>query len=77
MRLSLPCRKDGKSHRIEICLKIRWSEGGILPQELVDILCNQQVPEVQNEDFELVSLCDAVQEEGCEEGCDIEEPTNE
>ncbi|KAL8610798.1 hypothetical protein ACOMHN_016781 [Nucella lapillus] len=58
-------------------LEIRWSEEDILPQELVDILCDQQVPEEENEDFELVNLCDAVQEEGCEEGCDTEESTNE
>ncbi|KAL8598714.1 hypothetical protein ACOMHN_033278 [Nucella lapillus] len=58
-------------------LEIRWSEEDILPQELVDILCDQQVPEEENEDFELVNLCDAVQEEGCEEGCDTEKSTNE
>ncbi|KAL8571804.1 hypothetical protein ACOMHN_053962 [Nucella lapillus] len=58
-------------------LEIRWSEEDILPQELVDILCDQQVLEEENEDFELVNLCDAVQEEGCEEGCDTEESTNE
>ncbi|KAL8619062.1 hypothetical protein ACOMHN_020760 [Nucella lapillus] len=58
-------------------LEIRWSEEDILPQELVDILCDQHVPEEENEDFELVNLCDAVQEEGCEEGCDTEESTNE
>ena len=61
----------------EGCLEIRWCEDDILPQELVDILCDQQVPEVENEDFELVNLCDAIQEEGCEEGCDTEESTNE
>ena len=60
----------------EGCLEIRWSEDDILPQDLVDILCDQQVaevPEAENEHFELVDLCDAVQEEGCEEGRDTEE----
>ena len=59
------------------CLEIHWNEENILSQELVDILYDQQAPELESEDFKPVNLSDAVQEEECEEGCDSEEATNE
>ena len=33
------------------------------PSEFVDILCDQPTLEEENDDFELVNLCDAVHEE--------------
>lgn len=45
-------------------LEVDWCQEDTLPRELVDILCDQPTPEDENDDFELVNICDAVQEEG-------------
>lgn len=49
-------------------LDIKWCVGSILPDDLVDILCDQPAtPPVQDQsrddDIELINLCDAIEEE--------------
>lgn len=44
-------------------LEIKWSAGSILPDDLVDIICDQ--PEAladQEEEVDLVNLCDEIRE---------------
>ena len=45
-------------------LEIDWCEKEILPHELVDILSGDQaIHEEENSDFELINLCDEIQQD--------------
>ena len=49
-------------------LEVEWNTEEPLPKELVDILCEaDKEPEDDEENFELMNICDKVQEEGCGE----------
>ena len=44
-----------------------WCQGSLLPAELIDTVCDDplQTEEAADDDTELVSLCDSVQEKAC------------
>ena len=61
---------DGRGWKIvEGALEVHWNKEDPLPKELVDILCDESESHAQEDesDFELINICDAVQEEGFDE----------